>query len=121
MSNSLSSALMAGPIVEAGLYASQALLEAQPAASIPTAAAAMAAARAARVDLYCDHDGLALAHIDQARQALRAVSRVADDSLIHLDHARWSTLHHRYREAAAELDAALARMALSVGPDDDGA
>lgn len=95
----------ASALVAAGLYHGAPATSARPMPVPPEAA--LDATRAARVDLYCDHETDALQHIRLARRLLEHAPIDAGASLRHLEHASWSVVRHHYREAVAELDAAL--------------
>jgi len=68
--------------------------------------------RLAQVELYCDHDTLALHAIQRARHQLQAQADVATTrELVALDEAAWHVRHHELGAAVATLDAARLRLA----------
>jgi hypothetical protein len=68
--------------------------------------------RLAQVELYCDHDTLALHAIQRARrQLLNERDNSATSELAALDHAAWLLRHHDHSAAIATLDASRQRLA----------
>jgi hypothetical protein len=102
---------LVGALVAAGAYGHQ--LPAAGSAPIPQAA--VADLQHARVEIYCGHNGAAIADIRSAGARLRGHSApVSAAVFVRLDQAAWLARRDRFEQAEAAIDAAL--NSLSGGP-----
>lgn len=83
----------------------------------PHSTAAMAHVERARVDIYCDHNNLAIAAIREARRELKAMSSPGvADALAALAEASWMARHNDFLRAELALEHALMHMRAMSGP-----
>lgn len=112
MSNNLPMTMFLDAMVGATAYAHP-HLEAH---DFPHSTAAMAHVERARVDLYCDHNNLAIAAIREARRELKTTSSPGvADALTALDEASWMTRHNDFLRAELALEHALMVMRAMSG------
>jgi hypothetical protein len=107
MFNASSMPTMLGALVGATAYA-----HAPSAALEPIPAQALANIHRARVEIYCGHNGLAVAVIRSASQQLRdSTCAVPPGTFAALDEAAWLARRDDYERAEQALDTALAHIA----------